>query len=385
MIDTNLVIGIDASRNRSGGARDHIIGILSEGYPHEHGIREVHIWSYRALLDRLPDAPWLVKHNPPELERSLFWQVWWQYHNLPKELRSYKCDILFASDAGTVCLYYPMVVFSQDALSYEPGVMKYFGLTVARLRLIILYFIQNRSMTFAEGVIFPTNYAAKLIQLSAGYFKRVAVIPHGVDRAFSQLNPQRSWPKNRDQSIRCIYVSNVALYKNQWMVVRALKKLRDCGYNLELMLVGGGSGRAQRLLDETIRSSDPDGSFVKLAGFVHHEKLPGMLASSDIFIFASSCETISITLLEAIAVGLPIACSNRGPMPEVLKDGGVYFDPENPESIATAIKRIIDDEDLRISIAKRAKELSGQYSWARCAAETWEFLKEVVETKRHEC
>ena len=50
-------------------------------------------------------------------------------------------------------------------------------------------------------------------------------------------------------------------------------------------------------------------------------------------IFASSCESSSCVLIENMASGLPIACSNRGPMPEVLKDGGVYFDPEKPIDI----------------------------------------------------
>ena len=172
------------------------------------------------------------------------------------------------------------------------------------------------------------------------------------------------------------------MYKNQWVVVSAVKKLRDFGYNLELLLVGGGSGKAQQLLDNEIASSDPGGSFVKSVGFVRHEDLPELLASSNIFIFASSCETISITLLEAMAVGLPIACSDRGPMPEVLEDGGVYFDPENSQSIVSAIENIITNASMRVTIAKRAKELSEQYSWARCAAETWEFLKTIAETEK---
>ena len=66
-------------------------------------------------------------------------------------------------------------------------------------------------------------------------------------------------------------------------------------------------------------------------------------------------------------------------MPEVLQDGGIYFDPENADTIATAIERLIDDETLRISVAKRAKILSEQYSWSRCAAETWTFLRKVEE------
>jgi glycosyltransferase involved in cell wall biosynthesis len=103
------------------------------------------------------------------------------------------------------------------------------------------------------------------------------------------------------------------------------------------------------------------------------------LASNDLFVFASSCENLPVTLLEAMAVGLPIACSNRGPMPEVLEDGGVYFDPENAVSIANAVEQIIVDSTLRTRIATKAKSLSEQYSWARCADETWKF---IVETYR---
>jgi glycosyltransferase involved in cell wall biosynthesis len=64
-------------------------------------------------------------------------------------------------------------------------------------------------------------------------------------------------------------------------------------------------------------------------------------------------------------------------MPEVLADGGVYFNPEDVDSIAAAIERIISDEGLREKIAKRAKSLSEQYSWSRCANETWAFIAQT--------
>ncbi|MCK5508766.1 MAG: glycosyltransferase, partial [Desulfobacterales bacterium] len=144
------------------------------------------------------------------------------------------------------------------------------------------------------------------------------------------------------------------------------------------ILAGGGAGRAQQLLDNEIAISDPQRKFVKSVGFVRHDELPSLLANADLFIFASSCENLPVTLLEAMSVGLPIACSNRGPMPEVLEDGGVYFNPEDPETIASAIENIIINKDLRVSIANRAKELSDQYSWTRCAAETWDFIKTIA-------
>jgi glycosyltransferase involved in cell wall biosynthesis len=92
-------------------------------------------------------------------------------------------------------------------------------------------------------------------------------------------------------------------------------------------------------------------------------------------VFASSCENMPNTLVEGMASGLPIACSNRGPMPEILQDGGVYFNPESANSIAAAIEELLVNDDRRTSIARRARELAAQYSWQRCAEETWEFLR----------
>jgi len=102
--------------------------------------------------------------------------------------------------------------------------------------------------------------------------------------------------------------------------------------------------------------------------------LPALLSSADLFIFASSCENMPNTLVEAMAAGLPIACSDRGPMPEVLKDGGVYFDPENPDSIANAIENLLVHPEKCQQLAARARELASQYSWRRCAEETFSFI-----------
>ena len=374
------VIGIDASRNRSGGAKVHLRGILEDSDPLEFGIKEVHVWSYKSLLDELPSVSWLVKHNPPPLQRSLLQQMWWQYWKLPIEARSVGCDLLLNTDAGSVCRFQPAVVMSRDMLSYEPGEINRYGFSRARLRLILLRHVQNRSMRLCEGVIFLTQHAASVIQQATGRLKRVVVIPHGVSDAFKQATPSREWPVGSGR-IDCLYVSNAAMYKHQWTVVRAVAELRRLGHNIHLTLAGGGSGRAARLLAMEIRRTDPSGEFVKCLGYVDSKELPALLASAHLFVFASSCENMPNTLVEAMAVGLPIACSNRGPMPEVLGDAGVYFDPEDFISIAKAIDRLIVDSDFRLTCAARARSTAIRYSWSRCGRETWQFLLTVAGTK----
>lgn len=372
-----MIVGIDASRNRSGGAVAYLIGILSEGDPVKHGIREVHVWGPSLLLSAIPDCKWLKKHNPPQLEQSLIKQLVWQLTQQAREAKAVGCNILFTTDASTLCRFKPMVVLSQDMLSYEPGVMRYFGLGKERLRLILILILQNWAFRFSNGVIFLTHYAATVIQKSCGTLKRVAYIPHGVGSDFKQIKKSQPWPRYGKREIRCLYVSNTSMYKHQWEVVRAIEYLRKRGYNLTLTLIGGGSGRAQRLLDAQIAASDPQREFVRQLDFVSHKELPEYLANADLFVFASSCENMPITLVEAMAVGMPIACSNCGPMPEVLGDGGVYFDPKDADSIADAIEQIIRSSELRLRIAYRAKILSQQYNWKRCSDETLAFVAET--------
>jgi glycosyltransferase involved in cell wall biosynthesis len=277
-----------------------------------------------------------------------------------------------------------MVVLSQDMLSYEPGVMRYFGYGFARLRLLAILAVQNSAFRRAAGVIFLTRYAARVIQGSCGELATIAYIPHGVDAAFKQLRVAESWPEAGGRPVRCVYVSSAEMYKHQWVVVEAIAGLRKRGHGLTLTLIGGGNGRAQELLERAIAVADPEGLFVSQREFLAHKDLPELLTKADVFVFASSCENMPVTLVEAMASGLPIACSNRGPMPEVLADGGVYFDPEDAESIADAIEKIIQTPVLRLAVAQRAKVLARQYSWKRCADETLAFIVETSTRNKRE-
>lgn len=373
-----VVVGIDASRNRSGGAKAHLIGLITGSDPRDFGIRAVHVWAYRTLLDVLPDVPWLVKHNPAELESSLPWQVIWQMFQLPGEFRAARCDILLNTDAGTLSRVSPCVTMSRDMLSYEPGEIERYGWSKARARLALLRWIQNRSLRRADGAVFLTQHAARVIQDVCGPLKHVALIPHGIGEVFRQVEKPAGWP-TQGERIECLYISNAAPYKHQWRVVQAVEMLRAQGYPVALTLVGGGKGAAQERLAEQIAVSDPAGAFVRQAPFVPQHELPQYLARADLFVFASSCENMPNTLLEAMAAALPIACSDRGPMPEVLGDGGVYFDPESPDSIAAAMKQILDDHDLRDRVREISKQRASAYSWERCSSETWAYLTETLQ------
>jgi glycosyltransferase involved in cell wall biosynthesis len=171
-------------------------------------------------------------------------------------------------------------------------------------------------------------------------------------------------------------------YKHQWNVAEAAARLRREGMPVDLELAGKSYPAALRRLHATLERVDPDGAFVHYRGPVPFRDVHNLYDRAEVFVFASSCENMPNVLLEAMASGLPIACARRGPMPAMLGDAGVYFDPDDPASIADAVRSLAADATLRERCAKAAFARSSEYSWGRCAARTLAFLGVVARSRR---
>lgn len=372
-------MGVDATRIRSGGGIAHIKGLLGHTDPRDYGISEVHFWAHGALLEAIETAPWLIKHSVAVCEKSIFHQLVWQRFQLPREARTLGVAAMFNADAGSVCTFLPAVTLSQDMLSFEPGeIERYSWPSKARLRLEILRFVQLRRLKRSTAALFLTDHARQVIgRLTT--LSETQVIPHGIDQKFfGAADNRREFP--REGPIRCLYVSNVAPYKHQWNVVEAIAMLRaGSGRDIRLSLVGGGHGRAMEKLKAALDRYDPDRQFVELSAFVPNDQIVDILRQSDLFIFASSCENLPITLLEAMASGIPIASSDRGPMPETLGPDGFYFDPEDTSSIALAVDKLISAQIHSDSCAGTAVKRARTFTWERTAQESWHLLASIAE------
>jgi glycosyltransferase involved in cell wall biosynthesis len=230
-------------------------------------------------------------------------------------------------------------------------------------------------------MIFLTEYARKgVLKVIGPLSAATAIIPHGLNSRF-QIAPkaQHSISEySHAKPYRVLYVSIIDLYKHQWHVVEAVAALRQEGIPVSLDLVGPAYPTALVRLQQTLARLDPEGSWVRYHGAIPFEALHQYYADADVGLFASSCENMPNILLETMASGLPVACSNRGPMPEVLGDTGVYFDPEKPRDIARALHELLDSPQLRMELAQACHERAQQFSWQRCADETFKFLTSVV-------
>lgn len=372
-------LGIDASNIRGGGGVTHLVELLRTAKPQEYGFKEVVVWGGSATLNCLEDSPWLRKVYEPVLNQALPMRIYWQLFTLDRLVQKEGCDVLFVPGGTYTGAFRPFVTFSQNLLPFEWTEAWRYGVSWMLLKMIFLYKSQKRTFIRANGVIYLTQYARNVVNKNVKRPRgKSVVIPHGVDKRFF-LSPRKQrniGSYSPQHPFRILYVSPVEVYKHQWHVAEAVARLHEEGFPINLDLIGSAYAPALKLLHQVTSRLDPEGKFICYQGFTSHSEIFCQYHKADIFVFASTCETFGMVITEAMAAGLPIACSNRGPMPEVLGDAGVYFDPEKPAEIAEAIRKFIEDPMLRTEKAEAAFERAKGFTWERCANKTFGFLAE---------
>lgn len=381
-----FILGIDATRNKSGGAIVHLVNILKHFNPDNHSIQEIHLWSYENLLNQIPNYPWLVKHCPEPIKKGLINQLFWQYFTFPSELKDNNCLILFSTDAGSVCRFRPFITMSRDMLSFEKDEFKRYLFSFSWIRLYLLKYVQLSSFKNSLATIFLTNYAKKKISEShkIGYDSKV--INHGISDDF-RINKKNKKNLSQEHEIILTYISNADLYKHNWNLIEAVYRIRvEYKMNLKLQLLGSKEGnfKALQKIEESVNKFDSKDEFILRTRKLNHEELISYLKITDIFIFASTCENMPNTLIEGMSSSLPILCSSYGPMPEIIQDAAILFDPEDVDSIKNALCKMITDDELRIKLAQKSSQLSKKYSWERCSNETFDFITNTIKKYKNE-
>jgi glycosyltransferase involved in cell wall biosynthesis len=136
---------------------------------------------------------------------------------------------------------------------------------------------------------------------------------------------------------------------------------------------------------------------IAYAGFLPREKLPVLYNAFDIYCFPtlSGEETFGLTLLEAMACGVPAVIPNWDGMPEVMRDGGIAVEANtfpndigsfaasvSPEALARGIRRLLDDEGLRVELGKKARERALNFSWEATAKRILSIFEELHRRKQ---
>ena len=116
------------------------------------------------------------------------------------------------------------------------------------------------------------------------------------------------------------------------------------------------------------------GDLVKFADYVERDDLPALYSGALAMTFPSLYEGFGLPPLEAMSCGTPVLASTASSVPEVVSNAGILLDPTNPRAWADAVERVMHDAPLREELSRKGLERATQFTWERCARETFNVL-----------
>jgi len=173
-----------------------------------------------------------------------------------------------------------------------------------------------------------------------------------------------------------LFVGSVEMRKNLRGLLPAYANLRRMGERRPLVVVGAGRGKAPDIMG-TIQELDLE-QHVIFTGYVPDGDLPALYSGADLFILPSLYEGFGLRVLEAMACGARVVCSNAGSLPEVAGDAAIMVDPHDTEGLAEAMQRVLTDADLRDDLREKGLQRARQFTWERTARETVAVYREVL-------
>ena len=201
--------------------------------------------------------------------------------------------------------------------------------------------------------------------------QRMRVVPLGVDPRFFTIAGQR-----RPEPL-LLAVSTLHPHKNLDRLLRAFATFHEKRPEFRLVIAGLRGFDSANL--ERMREDLGLAASVEFTGWIPREELYGLYARACAFIYPSTFEGFGLPVLEALAAGVPTACSHIEPLASIAGSAALPFDPDDDAAVTEAMARVVSDESLRTRLAAAGPERASQFSWLATARLTLETLREAVQ------
>ncbi len=214
--------------------------------------------------------------------------------------------------------------------------------------------------------------------------QRVLVTPGAADPGFAAA-PQETIAKLRDRlglpKHYALHVGTNKPHKNLVRLVQAWAKVRetqkegkeDLGWKLVL---AGRHDRRHPEVRDTVRELGLTG--VRFLGEVAEADLAALYSGAGLFVLPSLVEGFGLPVLEAMACGTAVACSRSSTVPPVAGPAAAYFDPEDVDSIAAVLTRLLANGGYRQMLAERGAHHAAQLTWDKTARQTLRFYRRLA-------
>lgn len=303
---------------------------------------------------------WVRASNRP-------WRILWEQLRLPRELRRTGCDVLLnpGFTAPVICPCPQVTVFHDLQHKRHPEFFRWFDLPFWR---VLLWAAARRSRT-----IIAVSEATR--QDFLRYYhadpESVLVVHHGVDPDI------RTGDAVRAPYPLFLCVSTLHPHKNLDRLLRAFARFQAGEPRARLVIAGMRGFFAERLTHLAAELELED--YIRFTGWIPREQLCALYAQANAFVYPSRFEGFGMPVLEAMAAGLPVACSNIPVLREVAGDAALLFDPESETEIEGALRRLAFDQELRERLRLLGAEQAARFTWTSTARRTLAILRSAAQ------
>jgi glycosyltransferase involved in cell wall biosynthesis len=220
----------------------------------------------------------------------------------------------------------------------------------------------------ADRVVVPSAYTAGLVHTQLNVpDDRISVCPEGVP---DWVAPPTDVRAGRPRGF-VLFLGTLEARKNVGGLLSAYKKVLAANPGAPTLVLAGKAPPEAGPLLTAIREA-PLAGHVECLGYVLPAARQALYEDAGLLVLPSFDEGFGLPAVEAMSLGVPVVVSNRGSLPEVVGDAGLFVEPDDPDSIAAAIARILAEPALAAALSARGKERARMFSWERCAALTRE-------------
>ncbi len=304
----------------------------------------------------------------PQAVRACFRpaRILWEQTVFPVEAGRRKLDVLLnpGFTAPLLCPCPQVTVFHDLQHKRHPEYFRWFDLPFWRF---FLYWAAHVSRLLLADSAATAADLRKYYRLPES---KIRVVPLGVDPAFSALAARR-----RPEPF-LLSVSTLHPHKNLDGLLRAFAMFRK-DYPEFRLVVSGLHGFHTGPLHE-LRQSLGLTEAVEFPGCIAREQLYNLYARAWAFVYPSRFEGFGLPVLEAMAAGIPTACSSIEPLASLAAGAALPFNPDDPAAIANAMRRITGDEETRARLSAAGPRRAAGFSWHDTARATLEALTSVA-------
>ncbi|MGI6454535.1 MAG: glycosyltransferase family 4 protein [bacterium] len=322
------------------------------------------------LKDRLPSLPVRWKTHVTSLRH----RVYWQYFELPKTLRTWDARIFHAFDNVTV----PPNIRGTARILTLYDLIPITNPRFCRMRdALAANYLIRRAIRHADVLVTASRYSAeRILEYFPQAESRLHMIYPGVDHQhFSPCADPRAFAEilaKQYHLFSSFYLLSVATLNPRRNLIRVLQAFaRFLSRNPEqdfCLVIVGCRGWKEGSIFQEVEELNLSGR-VHFLDFVPDEALVQLYQAAVGVINASMLEGFGLPVIEAMACGAPVMCSNTTALGEIAGDAALTFSPESSESMLDALEQFLLNEELRQSLRARGIEHAQRFQWDQAAAQ----------------